>query len=213
MNVPDDSYASLPPDPRRKVSPPAGRNREPILAVLRRVFPSEGAVLEAASGTGEHAVYFAAALAGLEWQPTDVDTDNLTSIAAWTEATRVTNVRAPLRVDLSTPPIQDAQRYGAGFCANLVHIAPWTVCVNLMAFMSSHLTTNAPLVTYGPYKVNGEHTSESNVKFEQWLWAQNPEYGVRDMAQVSATAREFGLHLTETVTMPANNFCLVFRKN
>lgn len=213
MNAPEDVFGSLPPDPRRKVSPPAGRNRDPILAVLRRVLPTEGTVVEAASGTGEHAVYFASALTGIDWQPSDVDADNLASIVAWREATRVPNVRAPLTVDLSQPSPPGSGSYAAGFCANLIHIAPWSVCVNLMAFMGSHLATNAPLVTYGPYKVNGEHTSESNAKFEQWLWGQSPEYGVRDMALVSATAREYGLHLTETVTMPANNFCLVFRKN
>jgi Protein of unknown function (DUF938) len=159
-------------------------------------------------------VYFAAALPGLTWQPSDVDADNLSSVAAWVAATRQANVRAPLTLDLGVlPPLPtDARRYAAGFCANLIHIAPWHVCAHLMAFMGAHLAMDAPLVTYGPYKVNGEHTSESNVKFEQWLHAQNPSYGVRDVADVVAQAQRFGLRHAETVPMPANNFCLVFRK-
>lgn len=199
-------------DPRLRVSAPAARNREPILAVLRRFYPADGTVIEVASGTGEHAVYFGAALPNLRWQPSDVDPANLASIAAWTDVTRQSNVLAPLMLDLdSLPTALPAPRYAAGFCANLIHIAPWHVCTHLMAFMAAHLVPNAPLVTYGPYKVNGEHTSESNVAFEQWLFDKSPDYGVRDMTDVIAEAARFGLRHTDTLPMPANNFCLVFR--
>lgn len=212
MKTPEQLLDSAPPDPRRRRSAPVSRNRGPILEVLRRVLPGHGRVIEVASGTGEHAVFFGASLPQLTWQPSDVDATNLTSIAAWVEAAQLPNVLQPRTLDLAVAPGASGERYDAGFCANLIHIAPWHVCANLMAFMGSHLADGAPLVTYGPYKVNGSHTSESNVKFEEWLVAQSSEYGVRDMADVITEAARFGLRHEETIPMPANNFCLVFRK-
>lgn len=204
--------AQLPPDPRRRVAPATARNRDPIRDILRQVLPSQGAVIEAASGSGEHAVYFGRAFPSLTWQPSDVDQDNLSSIQAWIDATGTTNVLAPVLLDLSSPPQPTATpRYGAGFCANLVHIAPWQVCVHLMQWMGQHLEPDAPLVLYGPYKVNNQHTSESNVAFERWLWSLSPEYGVRDKDAVIAEAEKCGLAFADMVQMPANNFCLVFR--
>jgi hypothetical protein len=202
-------------DPRLRRSAPAARNRDPILAVLRRFLPEEGTVVEVASGTGEHAVYFGAALPGLVWQPSDVDPANLASIAAWVEAAQLPNVMKPLALDLGSAraEAEDDSPYDAGFCANLVHIAPWHVCSHLMAFMGQRLRPAAPFITYGPYKVNGEHTAESNAKFEEWLHAQSPDYGIRDMAEVAAEAKRFGLRHIEAVPMPANNFCLVFLKS
>jgi hypothetical protein len=201
-----------PPDPRRKSSAPAARNREAILGVLERVFPAHGSVIEIASGTGEHAVFFGASLPNLAWQPSDVDPSNLASIDAWVEFADLPNVSRPLTVELGADAhFEPRTSYDAGFCANLIHIAPWQVCAHLMAFMSARLTLGAPLVTYGPYKVDGAHTSESNARFEEWLLAQNPAYGVRDMAAVIAEAARFGLRHEETIAMPANNFCLTFR--
>lgn len=214
MVIPTDPFESLPPNPKRRVSAPAARNREPILAVLQRVFPPRGSVLEAASGTGEHAVYFASKMPGLAWQPTDVDLDNLESINAWIEATQVGNVRLPTRLDLGARPEAGGEpAYHAGFCANLIHIAPWAVCGHLFEVMSLELRPDSPLVLYGPYKVNGCHTSDSNAKFEQWLWSLSPEYGVRDVERVIAEAERWGHLWVETVPMPANNFCLVFRRS
>lgn len=205
---------SLPPDPRRRVAPATARNRGPILAVLERVYPTHGNVIEAASGTGEHAVHFASALPNLTWQPSDVDPDNLQSISAWTEATGVSNVRPPLTLDLGLRPESSVTPgYDAGFCANLIHIAPWRVCTHLMEFMSANLRVGAPLVLYGPYKVNHAHTSESNVHFEQWLQGLDAEYGVRDMNTVVEEASKFGLTFSESIPMPANNFCLLFHKH
>ncbi len=205
--------AFLPPDPRRRVAPATARNREPILAVLRRVYPERGNVIEAASGSGEHAIYFSQTLPSLSWQPSDVDPDNLESICAWTEASGASNVRPPLTLDLGAePPSPITANYDAGFCANLIHIAPWRVCTHLMAFMSANLRIGAPLVLYGPYKVNNAHTSESNVLFERWLLSLDSEYGVRDTNAVVEEASKFGLGFSESIQMPANNFCLVFHK-
>lgn len=214
VTIGDESKRCGAPEPRHCTSEATKRNRDPILAVLRRLFPPRGTVIEAASGTGEHAVHFAAALPELTWQPSDIDPASLDSIAAWRRTSRLSNVLAPLTLDLGSVPTEpaDGTRYVAGFCANLVHIAPWPVCTHLMAFMGAHLDVQAPFVMYGPYKVNGQHTSESNVAFESWLHAQSPSYGVRDMAAVIEQAERFGLGHTETIPMPSNNFCLVFRK-
>jgi hypothetical protein len=210
VHFPD--LATLPPDPRRRTAPAVQRNREPILAVLKDVLPDSGAVLELASGTGEHATFFAAHLPALTWQPSDVDPNNILSIVAWTEACALHNVLSPLVIDLADPPQPGPPQYQAAFCANLIHIAPWQVCQHLMQLVGSSLLDGAKLVLYGPYKVNGEHTSESNAQFEQWLWSQSPHYGVRDMAHVVTEARHNDLFLLHTLAMPANNFCLVLEK-
>lgn len=215
VKPPTDPWGTLPHDPRRKSSPASARNREPILEVLRRFFPAEGRVVEVASGSGEHAVYFATSMPGWVWQPSDRTADNASSIVSWTEATRCPNVLPPVLLDLGETTNQRgtfSAGFDAGFCANLIHIAPWSVCTGLMAFMGDALAKGAPLVTYGPYKINGRHTAPSNEQFEAWLHSQNPAYGVRDMAEVVANAAAFGLNHVDTVPMPANNFCLVFRK-
>lgn len=211
---PNVNFESLPDDPRRKVAPATQRNRDPILEVLRRIFPASGAVIEIASGSGEHAVYFADAFPDLVWQPSDVESENLQSIQAWTTATGVTNVLPPLALDLGAAPRPSTSpsRYAAGFCANLIHIAPWAVCAHLFQFMGQHLVEGAPLVLYGPYKVDGAHTSESNAQFEKWLQSLSPEYGVRDRSAVIAEAAVHGLDFDTAIAMPANNFCLVFHK-
>src|SRR5690606_24569783 len=158
---------------------------------------------------------FATSMPRWLWQPSDKIAENASSVVAWTEATRCANVLPPLLLDLGESASLHAEtsaRYDAGFCANLIHIAPWQVCTQLMAFMGEALADGAPLVTYGPYKINGRHTAPSNEQFEAWLHSQDPAYGVRDMAEVVASASLFGLNHVDTVSMPANNFCLVFRK-
>jgi hypothetical protein len=201
-----------PPDPRRRSAPAVQRNREPILAVLRDYFPASGTVLELASGTGEHGYFFCTHFPGLSWQPSDVDPVNLASIDAWRESSAVPNLRSALSIDLKQLQTLPTTIYDAAFCANLVHIAPWEVCKNLMRVVGSALKAGAPFVMYGPYKVNGQHTAESNVAFEQWLWNQDPEFGVRDMADVIEQASAQALAFVACIPMPANNFCLVFKK-
>lgn len=214
--------ANVPPPDMRRSAPAVQRNREPILGVLERAFPKAGTVLELASGTGEHAIFFSDHLRDLTWQPSDIDAHNLESIAAWREFSTHGNVLAPIAIDLSSRPnastalpsaaLPSSRRYDAVFCANLIHIAPWIVCQNLMQVVAASLRSAGRFVMYGPYKIDGQHTAESNVAFEQWLWGQNPEYGVRDVADVVAEARLNTLGLIERVAMPANNFCLVFEK-
>jgi len=193
-----------------QTAPAVARNRDPILAVLGRVLPARGTVLEIASGSGEHAVYFAAGLPDLTWQPTDRDADALRSIAAYRTAARLPNLLPPLELDAASPrwPVAHAD---AVVSINMIHIAPWTAAEGLMAGAGRVLAPGGVLYLYGPFKDNGRHTAPSNADFDASLRARNPEWGVRDVAAVSDLAGRHGLVLVERVAMPVNNLSLVFR--
>ena len=198
------------PDPRR-YAPATLRNRGPILDVLRQVLPAAGTVLEIASGSGEHAVFFAEALSDLMWQPTDPDPDNRASIRAWIAETGVTNVTAPADLNAAARawPVTHAD---AIVCINMIHISPWAATLGLLAGAGRTLPTAAPLYLYGPYRRNSRHTAPSNEDFDQSLRAQNPEWGVRDLEEVTTAAAQVGLTLAEVIEMPANNLSVVFRR-
>jgi Protein of unknown function (DUF938) len=201
---------AIPIDPRR-FAPATERNRDPILALLRRVLPQAGTVLEIASGTGEHAVFFGRHLPHLTWQPTDPDAAARASIVAWSAEAGVANVAAPLALDASQPnwPVDRAD---AMIAVNMVHISPWAATVGLLGGAARVLPAAAPLVLYGPYKRDGRHTAPSNAAFDQNLRRQNPAWGVRDLEEMVATADAAGLDLAEIAPMPANNLGLVFRR-
>ena len=192
-------------------SPSVARNRDPILAVLQRVLPARGLVLEIASGTGEHALHFASMLPHLTWQPTDQDDQALNSIAAHQSASGLPNLLAPLQLDAAAPnwPVERAE---AVVAINMVHISPWQATQGLMAGAGRVLPSGGVLFLYGAYKENGAHTAPSNEAFDQDLRRRNSEWGVRDLEEVADLARGHGLELVERIAMPANNFSLVFRK-
>lgn len=198
------------PDARR-MAPATERNREPILAVLRQVLPASGTVLEIASGTGQHAVHFAAALPGLIWQPSDPDAAARASIAAWTAHAGLTNVRTPLALDVCRQP-WGIDAADAVVCINMLHIAPWAAAEALFAGAGKLLGPGGVLFLYGPYRRGGAHTAPSNAAFDAQLRATDPDWGVRDMEAVIALGEAQGLRCDEPVPMPANNFCLVLRK-
>jgi SAM-dependent methyltransferase len=191
-------------------APAVARNREPILAVLRRVLAPAGTILEIASGTGEHAVHFAAALPGVTWQPSDSDPDALRSIAAHRESAGLPNLFAPLELDVTAPawPVDTAD---AVVSINMIHIAPWAAAEGLMAGAARLLAPNGVLFLYGPFMEDGRHTAPSNAAFDESLRAGNPAWGVRDLGRVAALARGHGFELVERVEMPANNLSVVFR--
>jgi len=195
----------------RQHSPSAERNREPILAVLRDALPSSGRVLEIASGTGEHAVWFAGALPSLDWHPSDADADARASIAAWSAHAGLPNLRAPLALDVHQPD-WGVDTLDAVVCINMIHISPWSAAQALFDGVGQRLVDGGVLYLYGPYKRGGAHTAPSNEAFEQWLKSRNPEWGVRDMEAVVALGDAAGLACEKVVAMPANNFSLVFRK-
>jgi SAM-dependent methyltransferase len=197
-------------DPRI-YAPATQRNRDVILDVLRAALPSSGLVLEIASGSGEHAVHFAQALPRLTFQPTDPTPDALASIAAWIAETNVTNVRAPVLLDVTAQP-WPVTAADAVLCINMIHISPWAATLGLMRGAASLLKSGAPLYTYGPYKRGGTHTAPSNANFDASLRARDPSWGVRDLEEVAAAARDAGFAAPEITPMPANNFSLVFRR-
>jgi SAM-dependent methyltransferase len=190
--------------------PAAERNKQPIAEALRAVLPERGLLLEVASGTGQHAVHFAATLPGWTIQPSDRDAENLETLRRRVALLAEPRVLPPLELDVT----RDAPELActAVFCANMVHIAPWSACVGLFQVASRVLAPGGLLVTYGPYSVHGEHTAESNARFDQSLKARNPEWGVRDLDALEAVARERAFALVERREMPANNLLLVWRR-
>ncbi|WP_458095073.1 DUF938 domain-containing protein [Roseomonas sp. WA12] len=200
---------SQPPDDTRRHAPAAARNRDPILATLRPLLPARGLVLEIASGTGEHAAHLAAALPHLTFQPSDPDSASRASIDAWCAG--LPNIRSALALDAATPdwPIAAAD---AVLCINMIHIAPWPATPGLMQGAAARLPPGAPLLLYGPFRRNGRHTAPSNAAFDESLRARNPEWGVRDLETVAATAAEHGFSAPDIHEMPANNLILAFRR-
>lgn len=192
----------------KRHAPATARNREPIAEVLADVLAAQGQVLEVASGTGEHAAYFAERFPALEWHPSDPDSDALVSIAEWTEG--LANVRPPLALDAASDwPVMAAD---AILCINMVHISPWAATLGLMAGAGRLLPPGAPLILYGPYRRQGVETAPSNEQFELWLKEKSPEYGLRHVEDVSRAAATHGLALERIVPMPANNLILVYRR-
>lgn len=189
-------------------APSCERNREPILAVLRDHFADRRAVLEIGSGTGQHAVYFAAALPHLSWQASD-RAANLAGIRAWLDEAALPNTPAPIAFDVSAAWPQ--QRFDAVFSANTLHIMSWTEVERLFAGLPGILADDARLVIYGAFNYGGQYTSESNAVFNAWLKSQGAHQGLRDFEAVDALARQAGLVLLEDRAMPSNNRCLVWR--
>ena len=193
----------------RRHSPAAERNRGPILAELQRLLPLRGLLLEVASGTGQHAAYCSAGLAGWGWLPSDFEAASLPSIIAWCAG--LDRVRAPLQLDVLQAhwPGVPAQ-VDAVFCANMIHIAPWACCVGLLQGAARHLSAPGLLITYGPYLEDDVQTSPGNLDFDADLRARNPAWGLRRREDVAREAARAGLLLRERVAMPANNVLLVW---
>jgi SAM-dependent methyltransferase len=193
-------------------SPSAKRNREPIAAVLRTVLPEHGLVLEVASGSGEHGVYFAELFPRLLWQPSDPDPAALTSIRAWREEEGLSNLLEPIELDAAARD-WPVERADALLCINMVHISPWSATVGLMRGAGRLLGPGAPMILYGPYRRTGVPTAPSNEAFDQSLRSRNPLWGLRLLEDVVEEAGDHGFALERLVEMPANNLTLVFRKS
>jgi hypothetical protein len=196
----------------RRQSAAAERNRGPILAELQRLLPAHGLALEIASGTGQHAAFFAQHLPGWCWLPSDGDARSMASIAAWCDG--LPNVLPPLHLDVLADawPGVPAQ-VDAAFCANLLHISPWATCAALMQGAARHLSADGLLLLYGPYLVDGEATAPSNLAFDADLRARDTHWGLRRLADVSAQAAAAGLRLRERIAMPANNLLLAWARS
>lgn len=196
----------------RRSAPAALRNREPIGDVLESWLPQEGLALEIASGTGEHAVYFAERFPALVWQPTDIHEDALRSIAAWRDAAGLSNLKSPMVLDASAPdwPIGKAD---AILSINMVHISPWASALGLLDGAARLLEEGAPLICYGPWLKDDIETAPSNLEFDRNLKSRDPEWGLRRVEDFQAEAVKRGLVLEEVRSMPANNVMLLFRRS
>jgi SAM-dependent methyltransferase len=193
----------------RRHSPAAERNSPPILAALQRLLPPQGLLLEIASGSGQHAAFCAAGLPGWDWQPSEADGGLLPSIADWCRG--LERVREPLPLDLLAPPPPGLpDQVDAIFCANLIHIAPWSCTAALMQLAAQRLRPSGLLICYGPYLEDGVETAPSNTAFDLDLRARNPAWGLRRLADVSDAAAAVGLQLQQRLAMPANNLLLVW---
>ena len=197
-------------DPRQ-YRPHVARNRDPILDVLKRVLPQRGLVLEIASGSGEHAAYFAQNLPQLIFQPSDPDATALASAAAHSDDAALPNLLTPVRLDV-TAAAWPVERADAIICCNMIHIAPWAACEGLIAGAARVLAPGGILYLYGPYKIGGAHTAPSNQEFDAYLRNQNPAWGIRDLDEVTALAGRHNFKLVETVAMPANNSSVIFSR-
>jgi hypothetical protein len=199
----------------RQYAPATQRNREPILEVLLQVLPERGNILEVSSGTGEHAVFFAPHLSPRQWIPSDPNPSLRASIDAWRERNPVENLQPPLDID-ARESVWSAEEDGIAIAAivniNMIHIAPWSACLGLMAGGERLLPSGGILYLYGPFKRSGEHTAPSNSAFDDSLREQNPEWGVRNLEDVIAAAHEYSLSLVEIIEMPANNLSIVFQR-
>ncbi len=203
-------------DDLRLHAPATARNRDALAGVLQKYLPKKGTFLEVASGTGEHAAYIAPTLIPLKWQPTDIDMDHLKSIDAWRESEQAHNVMPAQYLDITVPFDQFTwmpSDVSAVAAVNLIHIAPWSVAEALVQKAGTLLNAGGLLFLYGPYKKNGEHTSQSNESFNQSLKSRNPSWGVRDMEVVTELAKSNGFTEHAEIAMPANNFSLIFKKS
>lgn len=190
-------------------APSCERNREPILRVLRDHLAGHRRVLEIGSGTGQHAVHFAAALPSLTWQSSD-RAENLPGIQAWIDDAALPNTPAPMSFDVAGA--WPTATFDAVFTANTLHIMAWSEVQRLFAGLPGITTHDATVVVYGPFNRNGRYSSESNAAFDRSLRARGAHMAIRDAEAVDALAAAAGFDLVDDIAMPANNRCRVWRR-
>jgi len=207
------------PQDNRLDFPATQRNADAILNVLKPLLgASPKAVLEIASGSGQHAVHMTTACPQLTWWPTDLDPEHILSIEAWRQEAGAASIQPATLLDVTHDAWRQGERqarwpdrFDGVVNANMIHISPWEAAQGLIEGASRHLTDGGFLYFYGPFKQNGEHTADSNLAFDNDLRARNPEWGVRDLGEVEAIAHRHGFTLEQKHEMPANNLSVVFR--
>jgi len=209
-----------PAQPDGRLDAPAfHRNHAPIWSsIADYLSTTSGDVLEIGSGTGQHAVAFAARAERLTWWPSDISESHLQSIAAWRAYTAPANLMPAQKIDLSDPDwtwasgAEKGGRLHAILCINVLHISPWRTAQNLFKGAGRYLNDAGWLLIYGPFKVDGSHSAPSNERFDTILRAENPDWGVRDLSDLNALALANGLIEAKVSPMPANNLVLAFRR-
>lgn len=195
--------------PRKPFAPACERNRDPILTLLRSWFDDRQQVLEIGSGTGQHAVHFAAAMPQLQWQTSD-RAEYLSGIRSWLDEAALPNTPAPILLDVGSS--WPSTRYDAVFSANTLHIMSWPEVQQLFSKLDGVLGQDAKLAIYGPFNYGGSYGSSSNAEFDRWLHSQAPHQAIRDFEAVDALANSIGLKLLDDHEMPANNRCLLWQR-
>jgi cyclopropane fatty-acyl-phospholipid synthase-like methyltransferase len=190
-------------------APSCDRNQGPILEVLKGCFSDRKQVLEVGSGTGQHAVFFAAAMPWLTWQTADM-AESLPGIRMWLDEAGLPNLPPPLELEAGGPWPKGP--YDAVFSSNTLHIMGWPEVQKLFAALDAVMGPDAVLAVYGPFNYEGRFTSESNAQFDVWLKQRSAASGIRDFEAVDALAESIGLHLLADHAMPANNRTLVWRR-
>lgn len=193
-------------------APAALRNRAAILDVLSPHLPAGALVLELASGTGEHALFFAQARPNVTFQPTDFDVFARASIDAYAEDAGLPNLRPALFLDATQPETWPIERADVVLCVNMIHISPWEATVGLIAGAAQILPEGGKLALYGPYFRDGVETAPSNLAFDDSLRSRNPAWGIRRLDAVAALAADAGFSAPEVTEMPANNLTVIFTR-
>ena len=192
-------------------SPAAERNRDAIADVLARFLPSQGVVLEIASGSGEHAIHFAKRFPSLQWQPTDRDSDAIASIADYRTEAGLQNLLPPLELDVTQVPWPVAHA-DAIVCINMIHISPIAAMRQLFAGAAGVVPGGRAPLPLRTVQVRRHVHRAVEQAFDQSLRSRNPSWGVRDLGEITATATRTGFGLAETIAMPANNHSLIFKR-
>ncbi len=199
---------------KRQYAPATERNQEPIFQVLQRFLPTEGTVLEIASGTGQHANFFASCFPSLRWYPSDPQPICRDSIQAWRDFSPSPNLQLPLNIDVSEENwwSKVPQEIQAIICINMVHISPWKSFLGLIKGAEILLPNNGILYLYGPYFQKEKITAYSNLEFDRYLRSQNADWGLRNLEEVVLNAEKHRLKCIEIVEMPSNNLSLILQK-
>lgn len=192
------------------------KNRQPILAILKEIISSDGNILEIASGSGEHSLFFAPSFPQKQWIPSDKEKECLDSIKTWREDCLTDNLQLPLQIDVMESNWHQSltkKNITTIVCINMIHISPWEACLGLMKGAKEILPLNGILYLYGAYKINNQHTAPSNQEFDNYLRSQNSAWGVRNLEDVIEVAAKNNLTFDKKIPMPSNNFSLIFCKN
>jgi hypothetical protein len=200
----------------RQYAPATERNCQPILEVLSQYLPQLGNILEIASGTGEHALFFAPNFAPQLWIPSDPEPYLRSSIESWRQDCPTKNLQSPLDLDARKCPWFIPNHFfpiTAILNINMIHISPWSACEGLMAGAGKILPAGGLLYLYGPFLQEGKPTAPSNLAFDTSLRDRNPEWGLRSLETVAQVAEKAGFKLREVIEMPANNLSVVWNRH
>ena len=189
----------------------SAENHQPIFEVIEPLLQDCQTLLEIGSGTGQHAVYFSESLPHLTWQCSDLK-HNHAGINMWIDESGLNNVQAPIELDTLNSDWPD-QSFDAVFSANTVHIMDWNMVQGLFAGLSQVMNVGGRFLLYGPFNYNGQYSSESNARFDQWLKERDPGSGITDFEKLAQLAKEAGLKLVNDYEMPVNNRLLYWQKN